>query len=126
MSPRSVLHYHQHAASAKRRQLRQLCTLRILDMTVWVQTYTTLRKEASVSHGMPVAVRHLEAIIRMSEAHAAMHLRECVSEDDIDLAIRCTCMICSHISQSAGPGQHLNTARTQQAEDSLCISGCVC
>lgn len=54
------------------------------------QTYASLRKEAAVSQGMPIAVRHLEAIIRMAEAHAAMHLREYVSEDDIELAIRCT------------------------------------
>ncbi len=33
-------------------------------------------------------VRHLESMIRMSEARAAMHLREYVSDDDIDCAIR--------------------------------------
>ncbi len=38
---------------------------------------------------MPIAVRHLESIIRMSEAHAAMHLREYVNDDDVDTAIRC-------------------------------------
>ena len=33
---------------------------------------------------MPIAVRHLESIIRMAEAHAMMHLREHVSDDDVD------------------------------------------
>ena len=37
---------------------------------------------------MPIAVRHLESLIRMSEAHAKMHLREYVSDDDINIAIR--------------------------------------
>ena len=47
-----------------------------------------LRRESSVTHGMPIAVRHLESMIRMSEARAAMHLREYVNDDDIDCAIR--------------------------------------
>lgn len=38
--------------------------------------------------GIPVAVRHIESIIRMSEAHAKMHLREYVSDDDVNVAIR--------------------------------------
>ena len=37
--------------------------------------------------GMPVAVRHIESMIRMSEAHAAMHLREQVMDADVDAAI---------------------------------------
>ena len=52
------------------------------------QVYTELRRESAVSQGMPIAVRHLESIIRMSEAHAAMHLREYVNEQDVDTAIR--------------------------------------
>ncbi|EIE26454.1 MCM-domain-containing protein, partial [Coccomyxa subellipsoidea C-169] len=52
------------------------------------QVYAELRRESGVSQGMPIAVRHLESIIRMSEAHAAMHLREYVQEQDIDTAIR--------------------------------------
>lgn len=53
------------------------------------QVYTDLRKESAISHGMPIAVRHLESMIRMSEAHAAMHLREYVNDQDIDMAIKC-------------------------------------
>ena len=51
--------------------------------------YAELRRESAISHGMPIAVRHLESMIRMAEAHAAMHLREYVNDDDIDMAIRC-------------------------------------
>ncbi len=50
--------------------------------------YAELRRESAVSQGMPIAVRHLESIIRMSEAHAAMHLREYVNEQDVDTAIK--------------------------------------
>ncbi len=53
------------------------------------QVYAELRRESAISHGMPIAVRHLESMIRMAEAHAAMHLREYVNDDDIDTAIRC-------------------------------------
>lgn len=50
--------------------------------------YAELRRESSVTGGMPIAVRHLESMIRMSEARAAMHLREYVNDDDIDAAIK--------------------------------------
>ena len=53
-----------------------------------MQVYAELRRESAISHGMPIAVRHLESIIRMSEAHAMMHLREYVNEDDVDTAIQ--------------------------------------
>jgi len=33
-------------------------------------------------------VRHIESMIRMAEAHAKMHLREYVGEDDVNMAIR--------------------------------------
>lgn len=53
-----------------------------------MQVYTELRREAGMTHAMPVAVRHLESMIRMSEAHARMHLRDKVEPQDIDIAIR--------------------------------------
>ena len=62
--------------------------------TVMLQVYSELRRESAVSQGMPIAVRHLESIIRMSEAHAAMHLREYVNEQDVDTAIRCAQLPC--------------------------------
>lgn len=53
-----------------------------------MQVYAELRREAGMTHAMPVAVRHLESMIRMSEAHARMHLRDKVDPSDIDVAIR--------------------------------------
>ena len=50
--------------------------------------YSELRRESSVTQGMPIAVRHLESMIRMAEARAAMHIREYVNDDDIDAAIK--------------------------------------
>lgn len=50
--------------------------------------YAELRKESEVSGGIPIAVRHIESILRMSEAAARMRLSAFVSNDDLDLAIR--------------------------------------
>lgn len=50
--------------------------------------YAELRKESEIVGGMSIAVRHLESLLRMAEAHARMHLREYVRADDIDLAIK--------------------------------------
>lgn len=50
--------------------------------------YSDLRRESGVTQGMPIAVRHLESMIRMAEARAAMHLREYVNDDDIDASIK--------------------------------------
>ena len=36
---------------------------------------------------MPIAVRHLESLVRMAEAHAKMHLRDHVRDDDVNVAI---------------------------------------
>lgn len=45
-------------------------------------------QEAAITHGMPVAVRHLESVVRMSEASARMHLRDYVADQDINTAIK--------------------------------------
>ena len=37
---------------------------------------------------IPITVRHIESMIRIAEAHAKMHLREFVSEDDVNMAMR--------------------------------------
>lgn len=37
--------------------------------------------------GISIAVRHIESVLRMAEAHAKMHLRDYVRSDDIDQAI---------------------------------------
>ena len=49
--------------------------------------YADIRKEASVVGGIPIAVRHIESVLRMAESHAKMNLRDYVRSDDIDLAI---------------------------------------
>eukprot|EP00804_Cyclotella_cryptica_P006578 CCRYP_008567-RA/>CCRYP_008567-RA protein AED:0.17 eAED:0.17 QI:0/0.6/0.5/1/0.6/0.5/6/149/788 len=51
--------------------------------------YVQLRKESTNSGGVPIAVRHIESIMRMAEAHAKMHLRDYVRDDDMDASIRC-------------------------------------
>jgi len=50
--------------------------------------YAELRKESDIQGGIQIAVRHLESIIRISEAHAKMHLRDHVWNDDVDVAIK--------------------------------------
>lgn len=49
--------------------------------------YAKIRKESSAVGGIPIAVRHIESVLRMSEAHAKIHLRDYVRTDDIDFAI---------------------------------------
>ena len=48
--------------------------------------YMELRQE-SKHGGVPITVRHMESIIRLSEAHARMHLREFVKDEDVTAAI---------------------------------------
>lgn len=64
------------------------------------QVYAQLRKESYRSGGLPIAVRHLESMIRMSEAHARMFLRERVTQVDVNLAIKV--MVESFISTQVG------------------------
>jgi DNA replication licensing factor MCM2 len=47
-----------------------------------------LRQQSAVSGGVPIAVRHIESIMRLAEATARLHLRDTVREDDIDMAIK--------------------------------------
>ncbi|KAL3916765.1 MAG: hypothetical protein SGPRY_006679 [Prymnesium sp.] len=60
--------------------------LQDIDAAKIQRVYAELRQESS-SGGVAVAVRHIESIIRMAEGSARMHLREYVSEADVDLAI---------------------------------------
>ena len=50
--------------------------------------YADLRKQSALSGGVPIAVRHIESVMRMSEASARMHLRDHVRDDDVDFAIK--------------------------------------
>jgi len=59
-----------------------------MDQDKIARIYTDLRKESSNTGSIPITVRHIESIIRISEAHARMHLREYVNEDDVNMAVR--------------------------------------
>lgn len=50
--------------------------------------YAQLRRASQHTGAVPIAVRHIESLFRMAEAHARMHLRESVTNDDLDVAIR--------------------------------------
>lgn len=50
--------------------------------------YSQLRQESFSTGSLPITVRHIESVIRMSEAHARLHLRESVMEADVSMAIR--------------------------------------
>lgn len=57
------------------------------DLDKLTHVYAELRRESSHGQGVPIAVRHIESMIRMSEAHARMQLRNYVSQEDVDMAI---------------------------------------
>lgn len=61
-----------------------------LDQDKLARLYADLRRESLATGSFPITVRHLESMIRMSEASAKMNLREYVRGDDIDLAIQVT------------------------------------
>ncbi|KAL1413566.1 MCM DNA helicase complex subunit [Vanrija albida] len=61
-----------------------------LDQDKLANLYAELRRESLATGSFPITVRHLESMIRMSEASAKMHLRDYVRLDDINLAIQVT------------------------------------
>jgi DNA replication licensing factor MCM2 len=61
-----------------------------VDIEKLEKLYSELRRESMISGSIPITVRYLESIIRMSEAFARMHLRDVVRQDDIDHAISVT------------------------------------
>lgn len=52
------------------------------------RSYGELRKASMVGGGVPMGVRYLESIVRIAEAHARMHLRDHVREEDTNVAIK--------------------------------------
>ncbi|KAJ1883635.1 MCM DNA helicase complex subunit, partial [Kickxella alabastrina] len=50
--------------------------------------YGELRRESLATGSVPITVRHIESMVRLAEAHARMHLRDYVRNDDIEVAIR--------------------------------------
>ena len=59
-----------------------------MDQDKVAKMYSNLRKESMATGSIPITVRHIESMIRMAEAHAKMHLREFVHEDDVNMAMR--------------------------------------
>merc|ERR1712154_410019 len=60
-----------------------------IDRDKIAEFYSDLRqKSMSSPGGIPIAVRHIESILRLAEARAKLHLREYVRSDDVDMAIR--------------------------------------
>merc|ERR1719245_1549233 len=62
--------------------------LHALDQEKVAKMYSDLRRESMQTGSIPITVRHIESMIRIAEAHAKMHLREFVSEDDVNMAMR--------------------------------------
>lgn len=69
---------------------KQNCKPRLaaIDTDKLTKVYAELRRESEAGGGMPLAVRHIESIIRMSEACARMQLRQTVRDEDLDFGIR--------------------------------------
>lgn len=59
-----------------------------MDQDKIAHMYADLRRESMMTGSIPITVRHIESIIRISEAHARIHLREYVNEADVNMAIR--------------------------------------
>ncbi|CAF1218628.1 unnamed protein product [Rotaria sp. Silwood1] len=59
-----------------------------VDQEKVAQLYAKLRRESLVTGSVPVTVRQIESIVRIAEAHARMHLRDFVNDDDINVAIQ--------------------------------------
>ncbi|XP_029633599.1 DNA replication licensing factor mcm2 [Octopus sinensis] len=59
-----------------------------MDQDKVAKMYAELRRESMSTGSIPITVRHIESMIRMAEAHARMHLRDYVNEDDVNMAIR--------------------------------------
>lgn len=47
--------------------------------------YSDLRAQAQATGSLPITPRYMDAIMRLSQAHARMHLREVVRDDDVDM-----------------------------------------
>ncbi|EAT41359.1 AAEL007007-PA [Aedes aegypti] len=59
-----------------------------MDQDKIAKMYSQLRQESLSTGSLAITVRHIESVIRMSEAHARMHLRDTVQDVDVNMAIR--------------------------------------
>ncbi|KAH8893236.1 MCM-domain-containing protein [Thozetella sp. PMI_491] len=71
---------------------REHCSPKLYNMDVdkVSRLYNDMRRESKITGAYPITVRHLEAIIRISEAFCRMRLSEYCSQQDIDRAISVT------------------------------------
>ncbi|CAZ81649.1 unnamed protein product [Tuber melanosporum] len=71
---------------------REHCSpqLHQMDQDKVSRLFVEMRRESLATGSFPITVRHLESIIRLSEAFAKMRLSEYVHSKDIDLAIAVT------------------------------------
>lgn len=83
--PHELLRKYIHYA---RTNVRPVLRGNTFDQEKVASLYVALRKESAASGGVPIAVRHIESMMRMAEAHAKMHLRDYVRDDDMDASIR--------------------------------------
>lgn len=59
-----------------------------MDMDKVSRVYADLRRESISTGSFPITVRHLESILRISEAFAKMRLSDFVSQNDLNRAIK--------------------------------------
>lgn len=59
-----------------------------IDKSKIIKFYAQLRNKSMSGSGIPIAVRHIESILRMAEANAKMHLRDSVVDEDVNISIR--------------------------------------
>lgn len=59
-----------------------------MDRDKVARAYGELRRESSNTGSVAITVRQIESTVRLAEAHARMHLREYVNDDDVNMALR--------------------------------------
>lgn len=62
--------------------------LTYIDREKVAKLYTELRRESLATGSIPITVRYIESIIRSAEANARIQLRDFVTTEDINMAIR--------------------------------------
>jgi DNA replication licensing factor MCM2 len=70
---------------------RQKCNPKLgdfFDRNKLSSLYAEVRSQSGIGGGNKMTVRYVESTVRLAEAHAKMHLREYVTEDDVSVAIR--------------------------------------
>jgi len=77
----------------------------IKDFFVKMRSASPRESEEGEVRGIPITARQLEAIIRISEAHAKMALKEDVSEEDASEAVRITLSFLESVGHDVETGE---------------------